>query len=125
MANYIMERKGFFKSFKSSDNQCKGKGHLNYSYQIKIAFSRKCLLDKSYFLIDHQHIDDVIQKITFKSSCEVMHQNILKELKLLFYNKKLNILAIKTTIKPIKPEGMAELTYIYSLKKDYLIFLSI
>lgn len=63
---------GVCEATNTSHNQCKGVGHSQYSYQVRVTVSDK--LDKDGFIIDHQDIHNAVDGV-FKSkmsSCEKM-----------------------------------------------------
>lgn len=114
---YIMNRKGSFKTPRATNNQCKVKGHKKYHYDIVVAFSNRIKLDDNKFIIDHQEIDDCIQKCSLIGSCEEMHLTISKQLKILFKSKKIPVMGIRAVIYPNIPVGVANLSYIWTAPK--------
>lgn len=122
---YLMHRRGKFKPFQHTSNQCKGKYHSEYHYHIMFLCNVK--LDKNGFLLDHQLIDDAIQDIQLSGSCEEMHltlkdcfDEVMKKSKL-----KRNVLAYKAIISPTIPNGVAYMEYIQVYKETGYKFLTL
>lgn len=114
---FILNRQGSFQPSAMTKNQCKGWGHGNYYYLIQMVFDGKVKLDDMAFIVDHQAIDDLIQEMVLKGSCEQMHQKIAKLLVPTLIKKNLPLLACKCTIRPtLDPQGPAWLQYV--LLKD-------
>ena len=68
MSYFIMHRKGKCYPRVPTTNQCKVAGHPNYSYDLSMIFPSNIALNKESFIIDHQHIDDMIQGTFIKGS---------------------------------------------------------
>lgn len=115
-----MERLGMYTPSQSTDNQCKDKGHKYYEYKCRIFFDPSTELDENDFLIDHSEVDAVIMNCNPTGSCEGMHQKMMKAILNLFKKDGIKVLAIKVTIIPKYPEGMANLTYIYVTSPKYV-----
>lgn len=115
---FILNRQGEFKPSMMSSNQCKGWGHSNYHYLLQLVFDGTLKLDENSFIVDHQAIDDVVQNLVLKGSCEQMHLKISRLLVPTMIKKKLPLLACKCTIRPtLDPKGPAWLQYVL-LKDD-------
>jgi ribosomal protein L21E len=120
MEFYLMERQGMFQPSESTANQCKDVGHKYYEYKCKIYFDPSTKLDDDDFLIDHAEIDKTIQECNPLGSCEGMHKKIMSAIVKRFETEKVETLAIKVTITPKYPVGMANLTYIKVKDKAYV-----
>lgn len=71
MRTFTINRKGTFVVKDQIYTQCKSKGHTTYNYFIKATCGD--ILDKQDFVIDHNEIDEAVQRcIAFKGamSCE-------------------------------------------------------
>lgn len=114
---FVMTRKGHIVPSKMTSNQCKVEGHEDYDYIIKLVFPEFTKLDENDFLIDHQKIDDVIQNMFHKGSCERMHINICERMLKKLERKGLDIIAYKCSIIPVDKQrnqsGVAMLEYLY------------
>lgn len=125
MEFFIMNREGFFYPSKMTHNQCKVEGHHAYRYELKCVFSQRTILDKDKFIIDHIHIDNLIASLRLSGSCEEMHQRILSALRNLFTDKGIPVAAIKITIFPEAPKGVAHLTYVWASSPRNVHYLSL
>jgi hypothetical protein len=115
---FILNRQGEFNPTDMTNNQCKGWGHGKYFYLLQLVFDGTLKLDDNAFIIDHQDVDDLVQNIVLKGSCEQMHMKIAKKLIPTLVKKALPLLACKCTIRPtLDPQGKAWLQYV-SLKDD-------
>lgn len=122
MKCYVMTRKGSFTPTEHTNNQCKAKMHLAYTYVIKIAFTGKAQLDKKDFLIEHEAIDAQIQKTKLKGSCERMAAVITDSLLALLTKAGLPVAILKTTIHPVEnPPAFMEHLYIKNKNYNYLL----
>lgn len=117
---YIMERKGVFISNTREINQCKEEGHKNYEYSCKIFFEPKTTLDTDDFVIDHNEINDAVSECQKAGSCERMHINIMNAILKKLTLNNIDAMAIKVTITPIYPGGMAILSHAYVRQDKYL-----
>ena len=109
---FIMTRRGMFNAKTSTNNQCKVKGHNGYNYTIKILVEGvKESLDNSDFIIDHVDIDQFIQKVGLKGSCESMHLQISSKLPKFLETKGVNLLGFCSKIVPIGHDVMAFMEY--------------
>lgn len=111
---YVMNRRGIFRTPKATPNQCKVKGHRKYHYDIAMVFPSNVKLDENMFILDHQDVDNCIQKCTLVGSCEEMHLVMSRELRNLFKFKKIPIMGIRAVIYPDIPVGAANLSYIWT-----------
>lgn len=117
-----MERKGIlYTDSQQSDNQCKDVGHKHYSYNVKVVFASKVELDKDRFIVDHSRIDQIVQEAFQVTSCEGMHIDILEALVEGLEDQF--PVAIKLTIVPINPEGVANIGIIWSKKSKFINYL--
>ena len=111
MQFYKMNRRGEFKPYKFSANQCKEFGHKMYYYEVQLIFPVETPLDKDGFLIDHFHVDEFIQKIPIWGSCEEMHRTLFTA----FQFMQPRAVAYKFTIKPsLDPDALAYMDYIHA-----------
>lgn len=122
---YVMSRTGKFKPKRMTSNQCRGKGHPDYHYKVNVVFSPNAELDKNSFLIDHQEIDDCVQKCKLVGSCETMHIAILEELRSMFGDKDIPVIGIRSTIFPVLEGGSAVLSYTWISPRKSNMFHSI
>jgi hypothetical protein len=110
MREFIMTRIGEFKLKFSSGNQCKAPSHEKFKYQIQICCGHK--LDRDGFIIDHERVNDVVQRIsTTPTSCEVIAYKIAKAV-----NKRLTlheafVKHITVQIKPVSKTTKAWIEY--------------
>lgn len=109
---YVMHRTGQFKPAKFSSNQCKGPGHDKYHYELVMVFNGDASLDKDYFLLDHQNVDDVIQKMRLGGSCEQMHLKISRAISKLMKDHNLPMVACKCILRPTIPDGAAWMKFV-------------
>lgn len=121
---YIMVCKGSFNPSEMTHNQCKVEGHTDYEYSCKLVFSPKSEFDENEFLIDHADVDKAIVGCELKGSCERMHLTIMESLKRELKRKGAKVLAIKLVIIPVNPEGVANLTYVWTKNNVYLTLLN-
>jgi len=121
---YVMERKGIFSPNKHTSNQCKDTGHNHYEYSCKIAFDPMTKLDENDFLIDHIDVNKAIQDCLLNGSCERMHKRIMTKLQNTLTERGIVPIAIKVNIVPKYPEGLANLTYIYTRSKEDIFYLN-
>ena len=99
-SNCVISRRGILNAKGSkTDNQCAKRGHETYQYEIRVLFDPATKLDKSGWIIDHQLLDDAIQKAQI-DSCEIMSKQILDAVEALLRKKKLRCIAIKLRIRP-------------------------
>jgi len=109
---FIMTRKGVFKAKKSTDNQCKVRGHNSYNYTIKILVEGvRESLDLNDFIIDHVDLDQFIQKAGLKGSCEGMHLQISTKLPKFLAERGVNLLGFCSKIVPVGNDVMAFMEY--------------
>lgn len=108
-----MHRRGTFQPSENTSNQCKAEGHPEYHYHLAMVFSSAQALDKNEFIIAHEKIDKLIQKITLKGSCEIMHKKICSRLRGALERKGIELLGSKCRISPTLPNGPAYLEYVY------------
>lgn len=114
---FVLNRQGTFYPAKMTTNQCKVLGHSKYYYLLQMVFDGKLKLDENSFIVDHQAIDNLVQELVLKGSCEQMHQKIAKLLVPTLVKKNLPLLACKCTIRPtLDTQGPAWLQYV--LLKD-------
>lgn len=118
-----MERKGLITARHTTNNQCKDKGHNSYEYYAKLVFEENTPLDKNKFLVDHTEVDQSIQESTRSGSCEQMHDSIMVRLQT--NPKFVHVVAIKVTIIPVYPSGMANLTKVWVKNKLFIKYLAI
>lgn len=114
-----MNRKGTFTMNKSYPNQCKVKGHKDYTYHMKIIFNPRVKLDNQDFLIDHFDVDNCIQECKKTGSCENIHQQISDAILQMFKKRKISVVAIRCDILPDNEQSIAILSYIWTKSKDY------
>ena len=118
---FILKRNGNLQVKHSTINQCKGKGHKDYSYEITCLFRNE--LDSEGFLVEHSFIDDSIQKLLHVGSCEQMQTNIMFSIRTtLVDHLNCPLLAFKCILKPM-PNGeydniSAHLECVESLSED-------
>ena len=67
---WTIHREGTFKTFKSSDNQCKSKGTSVFVYMWDAVV--KGNLNEEGYVIDHDTINEAIKKLELTGSCEEM-----------------------------------------------------
>lgn len=93
---------------RQAPNQCKQKGHEIYGYTLAILFAHDVKLDENQFIIDHQFLDDAVQKVAI-NSCETMSKEILSTIEKLLVEKKISFIGIKLEIQPkfVIPENGA------------------
>lgn len=123
MEFFVMERRGMILSSADTPNQCKDIGHRSYEYYAKLVFHPTTQLDSSSFLVDHAVVDSIIQDSSRKGSCEQMHNSIMDGLR--NDHRLESVIAIKVTIIPVYPAGMANLTKIYVPSPNFLKYLSV
>jgi hypothetical protein len=114
-----MHRNGIFVPKQKSTNQCKTEGHQSYNYTLSMVFPHTVMLDKDKFIIDHQHVDRLIQSLHLKGSCEQMQQKICTGLRELYKRLNLELLAYKCRIIPDATIGAAYLDYVYVKSDEY------
>ena len=124
MECYIMHRKGVFEPDKYTSNQCKVEGHESYDYHIIMVFPGTQQLDINNFIVDHQDIDDTIQNMVLKGSCEEMHQRICDRLKKFFERKGIDLMAMKCIIKPVSQGGIAHMEYLFTRDSSFVPLIS-
>lgn len=94
---YIMTRNGQFIRSKDTPNQCVKVGKQIYEYEIKLLFHGNIELDKNGFIVKHEEIDEIIQKLNLSGSCEEMHKTLSKAISQFFQFK---LIGYKAIIKP-------------------------
>lgn len=119
-----MHRKGVFEPEKYTSNQCKIEGHDSYDYHIIMVFPAHQQLDANAFIVDHQDIDNTIQNMVLKGSCEQMHQKICDRLKKFFSKKDIDLMAMKCIIKPVTNGGVAHMEYLFTKDSSYVSLIS-
>lgn len=125
MECFIMHRKGVFEPSYHTPNQCKVQGHESYKYHMIMVFPANQQLDANAFILDHQDVDDTIQKMILKGSCEQMQQKICDKMKKYFSKRKIELLAMKTILKPVvQGEGVAHMEYLYTKDSAYIPLIS-
>lgn len=124
MECFIMHRKGRFEPNKYTPNQCKVEGHESYDYHLIMVFPGTQELDINDFILDHQDIDDTIQRMVLKGSCEKMHQKICDRLKRFFEKKNIDLMAMKCIIKPVFSVNVAHMEYLYTRDSSYSSLIS-
>jgi hypothetical protein len=103
---FVMNRRGTFAPSRFTDNQCKGYGHNKYAYALNMAFiGNKKSLDGNGFLLDHIDVDNMVQRMSLKGSCEEMQLRLMTKLDTLMKGKELFMAACKCTIQPVDDEG--------------------
>ena len=120
---FIMHRTGHFRPKSSTSNQCKAPGHTLYEYSLKMVFEGNIKLDERKFIIDHQDVDDLIQKVTLTGSCEQMHQTISRRLQTMMKIRKIDMVACKCLIVPAGAKTVAQLEFITTKDTKYLGYL--
>ena len=85
---------------KKTKNQCAKEGHEVYRYTLKVLFSSDVNLNKNKWIIDHQLLDDAVQK-TVVDSCEIMSDNILNNIEKVLKRNKLTCIGIKLQFRPM------------------------
>lgn len=85
---------------KKTKNQCAKEGHEVYRYTLKVLFSSDVTLNKNKWIIDHQLLDDAVQK-TVVDSCEIMSDNILNNIEKVLKRNKLTCIGIKLQFRPM------------------------
>lgn len=93
--NGILNVKG-----KSTDNQCAKKAHEVYQYTLKVLFTSNVKLNKTGWIIDHQLLDDAVQK-TVVDSCEIMSDSILNNVEVVLKENDVTCVGIKLQIRPL------------------------
>lgn len=124
MECYIMHRFGNFKPDTFTPNQCKVQGHDNYNYHIIMVFPANQQLDADDFIVDHAEIDQTIQNMVLKGSCEKMQGKICDRLKKFFAKKDIDLMAMKTIIKPVSQGGLAHMEYLYCRDSSFVPLIS-
>lgn len=109
---FVMNRTGKFYPAKMTPNQCKAPGHSQYNYHLRMVFAGDAKLDQNNFLLDHQEVDDLVQGMMLKGSCEEMNQKITARLAKLMGAKAIPMVACKCTIRPMIPDGPAWLEFV-------------
>ncbi len=94
---YVMTRSGQFISSKDTPNQCVKIGKQIYEYEVKLLFRGDIELDENGFIIRHEEIDEIIQKLSLSGSCEEMHKTLSKAISQFFQFK---LIGYKAVIKP-------------------------
>lgn len=84
---------------KTASNQCAKEGHEVYYYEVKVLFINKIKLNQSGWIIDHQLLDDAVQKAQV-NSCELMSAQILDMIEGVLRENNLECVGIKLQIKP-------------------------
>lgn len=120
-----MHRNGNFVPKKKTDNQCKVNGHTSYNYNLKLIFPKTIELNAQKFIVDHQHIDRLIQSLGLKGSCEEMHLTICDAVRKFFDDLDCELLASKCRIQPDVTVGAAFLDYAYVKSNEYLFLTSL
>ncbi len=116
---FIMTRKGMFKAKKSTNNQCKVKGHNGYNYTIKIVVAgKKKSLDGNDFIIDHVDIDRFMQTVGLQGSCEAMHLRISSKFPDYMEERGIELLGFCAKIVPIGNDVMAFMEYAKVMNGD-------
>lgn len=92
---FVMNRLGTFTPIGSQDNQCVNTGEKVYDYFVRLVFDGTMQLDEKEFIIDHMEVDQIIQSLTLRSSCEAMTKHISDSLRMVFSGKKIPLLALK------------------------------
>ena len=81
MKTIKITRRGYFITKNTQEsNKCANQNQTTYKYIINIAFDSP-KLDDNGFIIDHNVIDDYIQGLVLKGSCEQMSDKIISKLK--------------------------------------------
>jgi hypothetical protein len=70
-------------------------------------------LDSNGFLIDHADIDNMIHNLLLNGSCEEMHLMIRNGLATLMVDNNVPMVAYKSIIRPVNPEGAAYMKYVW------------
>jgi hypothetical protein len=102
---FIMNRVGQIKLKADSKNQCKAIGHRDFQYQLRMVFDGTMKLDSRQYILDHQDVDTMIQKIGFIGSCEQIHQVLMLKLVAFMAKKKIPMRAARCVLKPIINTG--------------------
>lgn len=97
MPYFVMTRKGQFKPSHDTNNQCVKVGKQIYDYELKLLFEGNVELDDNGFIIRHEEIDELIQKMELSGSCEQMNLQISKEISQFFMFK---LIGLKSMITP-------------------------
>lgn len=119
MECFIMHRNGIFVPKQKSANQCKIEGHQSYNYTLSMIFPKTVKLNNQKFITDHQHVDQVIQSLSLKGSCEQMHLAICNAIRAYFEDLDCELLATKCRILPDINIGAAFMDYVYVKNPDY------
>ena len=111
MQLFKMHRFGKLNYLTRTNNQCKEPGHPYHTYEVMITCENQ--LDRDKFIIDHVHIDRVIQKIEV-SSCEDMCLNITTKVRNLL---KRHAVKVKEIHVILKPDGLSTVAYMELITK--------
>ena len=105
-----MHRRGWIYSRQATDNQCKAPGHDKYHYHVILACSET--LDEDDFIIDHNTVNQYIQRIKVRGSCEQIHKAIYRAVRKAFAQTVTNLYLYKCILSPSLPNGEAYMEYI-------------
>ena len=94
----IITRRGIINAGTKTNNQCKAVGHEKYYYELAILFKDDVQLDEKQFIIDHQCIDDEVQKVQI-NSCEVMAKTILSNMEAALCHKGIGYIGMLLKIQ--------------------------
>lgn len=94
----IITRRGIIKASQQAPNQCKAVAHPTYYYTLAILFQNDVALDENQFIIDHQCIDDAVQKVEI-NSCEVMSRTILHNMETALCERKIGYVGMLLKIQ--------------------------
>jgi hypothetical protein len=98
--NSLITRKGILNlKGNQTSNQCAKQGHEVYHYELKVLFSSETKLNSQGWIIDHQLLDDAVQKAQV-NSCEIMSNEILNGIETVLLFNQLECIGIKLQIKP-------------------------
>ncbi len=96
----LITRKGVLNvKGKSTSNQCAKEKHEIYEYELKVLFKKSVKLNQNGWIIDHQLLDDAVQK-TVVNSCEIMSKKILDNVESVLSSNNLVCVGIKLKIQP-------------------------
>lgn len=84
----------------ATSNQCKTTGHTDYRYELQVHCGMGTKLDRDGFIIDHQHLDNAVQKVHL-SSCEKMGAEIISQVSRVLLLKDIPYQKISLRLQPV------------------------
>lgn len=110
---FLMTRRGNFKPARTTHNQCKEPGYMEYTYELRMVFDGAVKLDTNAFIVDHQAIHDMVTELGLAGSCEEITARILTALDTFMALEGIPMLACRCTVKPVDPNAPAYLERIH------------